>query len=257
MTLLAVERIKLFTTRSPWWCALITLVLTIGFAALIVGNANEAEGVPATVASTQFGYSFGMAVIMVLAALSVTTEYRFGTIRTTFQAVPNRTAALLAKTGVVAALALVIGELSAFGSLGVGMLLKPNADLALNSSADWINVAGVGVIYALAAVIAVAVGTLIRHSAGAIALLMIYALAVESLIRLIPSIGEDIYKWLPFNVADKFITGNGASNMGRSAGEGAPMSTAVLGQGWALAYFAGFALVLLVLAISTAKKRDA
>ena len=29
MTLLAVERIKLFTTRSPWWCALLTLVLTI------------------------------------------------------------------------------------------------------------------------------------------------------------------------------------------------------------------------------------
>jgi ABC-2 type transport system permease protein len=43
MTLLAVERIKLFTTRSPWWCALITLVLTIGFAGLVVGNSNEGE----------------------------------------------------------------------------------------------------------------------------------------------------------------------------------------------------------------------
>ncbi|NKQ59238.1 ABC transporter permease subunit [Amycolatopsis sp. K13G38] len=255
MTLLAVERIKLFTTRSPWWCALVTLVLTIGFAALIVGNSN-AE-VPATVASTQFGYSFGMAVIMVLAALSVTTEYRFGTIRTTFQAVPNRTAALLAKTGVVATLALVIGELSAFGSWAVGRALKPGANLALTSGADWINVAGVGVIYALAAVIAVAVGILIRHSAGAIALLMIYSLAVESLVRLIPSIGDDIYKWMPFNVADKFLTGNGASNAGRAAGDGAPMSTAVLGQGWALAYFAGFALVLLVLSLSSARRRDA
>src|SRR4051794_8177113 len=108
MTLLAVERIKLFTTRSPWWCALITLVLTIGFAALVVGNSNDQE-IPATVASTQFGYAFGMAVIMVLAALAVTTEYRFGTIRTTFQAVPHRTSALLAKTTVVALLALLIG----------------------------------------------------------------------------------------------------------------------------------------------------
>ncbi|HVV14018.1 ABC transporter permease [Amycolatopsis sp.] len=255
MTLLAVERIKLFTTRSPWWCSLITLVLTIGFAALIVGNSGDV--VPATVASTQFGYSFGMAVIMVLAALSVTTEYRFGTMRTTFQAVPHRGSALIAKTTVVALLSFVVGEISAFGSLGVGMLLKPNADLALNSGADWINVAGGGVIYALAAVIAVAVGILLRHSAGAIALLLIYALAVESLIRLIPTIGAKIYEWMPFNVADKFLTGNGASNTGRAAGDGAPMSTAVLGQGWALLYFAGVALVLLTIAITVAKRRDA
>jgi ABC-2 type transport system permease protein len=256
MTLLAVERIKLFTTRSPWWCALITLAVTIGFAALIVGNSDDQE-FAATVATTQFGYNFGMAVIMVLAALSVTTEYRFSTIRTTFQAVPHRGAALLAKTTVVALLALVIGEISAFGSWGVGTLLKPTADLALNSTADWINVAGVGVIYAFAAVIAVAVGILLRHSAGAIALLLIYALAVESLIQLIPSIGDDIYKWMPFNAAEKFLTGDGASNMGRNPGAGAPLSTSPLSPGWALAYFAGIALVTLAVAIGVAKKRDA
>ncbi|HKS46304.1 MAG TPA: ABC transporter permease [Amycolatopsis sp.] len=255
MTLLAVERIKLFTTRSPWWCALVTLAVTIGFAALVVGNSNDAE-FAATVASTQFGYGFGMAVIMVLAALSVTTEYRFGTIRTTFQAVPQRSSALLAKAVVVAALALVIGEISAFGSWFVGTLLKPNADLALNSAADWINVTGVGVLYALAAVIAVAVGILLRHSAGAIALLLIYALAVESLVQLIPGVGKDVYKWMPFNMAERFLTGDGASNGGRAAGAG-PMSTAALSQGWALAYFAAFALVLLVSAIAVAKKRDA
>ncbi|TNC26177.1 ABC transporter permease [Amycolatopsis alkalitolerans] len=255
MTLLAVERIKLFTTRSPWWCALAALVLTIGFSALVVGNSNGEFA--ATVSSTQFGYSFGMAVIMVLAALAVTTEYRFSTIRTTFQAIPNRTGALLAKTTVVALVALVIGEVSAFGSWGVGKLLKPQADLALNSAADWINVAGVGVIYALAAVIAVAVGVLIRHSAGAIALLLIYSLAVEGLIRLIPSIGEDIYKWMPFNVAQKFLTGDGASNMGRSGDAGPGLSTAVLGQGWSLAYFAAFAAILLIGALVSANRRDA
>lgn len=256
MTLLAVERIKLFTTRSPWWCALVALALTIGFASLMMGTSNNTEFTP-TVSATQFGYSFGMAVVMVLAALSVTTEYRFSTVRTTFQAVPNRVAALTAKAVVVATLALVIGELSAFGSWGVSRLIKPNADLALNSTADWINVAGVGVVYALAALIAVAVGILVRHSAGAIALLMIYSLAVEGLIRLIPNVGPNIYKWLPFNVAEKFLTGDGVSNFGRNAQAGPPLSTAVLSQGWALAYFAGIALVLLAVAIGVARKRDA
>jgi ABC-2 type transport system permease protein len=255
MTLLAVERIKLFTTRSPWWCALIAFAVTAGFAALIVGNSGPEF--PATVATTQFGYSFGLVVIMVLAALAVTTEYRFGTIRTTFQAVPHRSAALLAKTTVVALLSLVIGELTAFASWGVGTVLKPNADLALDSAADWINVAGVGVVYAIASVIAIAVGILIRHSAGAISLLMIYVLAVESLVRLIPGIGDDIYDWMPFNAANKFITGTGASNAGRDAAAGSPLSTTLLSPGWALAYFAGIAAVLLGIALATARKRDA
>ena len=94
MTLLAVERIKLFTTRSPWWCALITLAVTMGFTALITGLADANDRI--TVSSTEFGYTFGLAVIMVLAALAVTTEYRFGTIRTTFQAIPHRGAAPVA-----------------------------------------------------------------------------------------------------------------------------------------------------------------
>ncbi|WP_019812710.1 ABC transporter permease [Saccharomonospora saliphila] len=255
MTLLAVERIKLLSTRSPWWCAVAGLVLTAGFTALVVGNSDERF--PATVATTQFGYSFGLAVIMVLAALAVTTEYRFNTIRTTFQAVPNRTKALLAKSTVVALIALVLGEIIAFACWGLSLVLAPEADLALNSGADWINVAGVGVVFALAAVIAVAVGILVRHSAGAISLLMIYSLAVESLVRMIPSIGEDIYAWLPFNVAHKFLTGEGESNPGRMAEAGMPLSTSTLSQGWALLYFAGFAAALLAVAIVTAKRRDA
>ncbi|MEU6644963.1 ABC transporter permease [Saccharomonospora sp. NPDC046836] len=255
MTLLAVERIKLLTTRSPWWCAAAAIALTVGFTALVVANADERF--PATVATTQFGYSFGLAVIMVLAALAVTTEYRFGTIRTTFQAVPNRAAALVAKTTVIAILSLVLGEIIAFACWGLSTLLQPEADLALNSTADWINVAGVGVVFALTSVIAVAVGILIRHSAGAISLLLIYNLAVESLIRLIPTIGNDIYEWLPFNVANKFLTGDGASNMGRAPDAGAPMSTSTLSPGWALAYFAGVAVVLLAIAITTARRRDA
>ncbi|AXB46330.1 hypothetical protein [Amycolatopsis albispora] len=256
MTLLAVERIKLFTTRSPWWCALITLVVTIGFAALVTGTAEDARFV--SVGSAEFGYSFGLAVVMVLAALAVTTEYRFGTIRTTFQAVPHRGSALLAKTVVVALLALVVGEIAGFGSWGIATLLQPEADLALNTTAEWINVAGIGPVFALAAVVAVAVGILIRHSAGAISLLLIYNLAVEGLVPLIPSIGDDIHKWMPFNVAHKFITGDGSAN-GALAGEaaGPPLSSSTLSPGWALAYFAGFAVIMLAIAITTAKKRDA
>lgn len=255
MTLLAVERIKLFTTRSPWWCALITLVLSIGIAALTAGATSHPDEL--TVSSTEFAHTFAMAVVMVLAALAVTTEYRFNTIKTTFQAVPHRGSALVAKTIVVALVSLVIGELAAFGSWGIAKLIKPAGDLALNSTADWMNVAGIGVVYAFAAVIAVAVGILIRHSAGAISVVLIYSLAVENLIQIIPKVGNGIHKWMPFNVAEKFLTGTGESNGALGSHGGPPLSDSTLSPIWALVYFAAFSLVLLAISIVVAKKRDA
>lgn len=45
---------------------------------------------PPTVASTQFGFQLGLVAVLVLAALSVTSEYQSGTIHGTFQGVPSR-----------------------------------------------------------------------------------------------------------------------------------------------------------------------
>jgi ABC-2 type transport system permease protein len=252
-TLLAVERIKLFSTRSPWWCTAIALAVTVGFGALFV--TSSPAGTPVTVAGTQLGYSFGLVVVMVMAALAVTTEYRFGTIRATFQAIPNRTAVLLAKAALVAVLAGGIGELTAFGSWGAGVLLRPAANLAIDTPFEWRTVAGTGLVYAIAGVMAVAVGILIRQSAGAIAGVVIYTELVENLIQLVPNLGPKIHKWLPFNVGQQFLTGNPDVVVRQTDGPGP--SDATLSPLWALAYFTAFAAVLLIAALVVANKRDA
>lgn len=251
MTLLAVERIKLFTTRSPWWCMFLALVLTAGFAALMAANIGHPEML--TVETSQVGYQFGLVVIMVMAALAVTTEYRTGTIRATFVAVPNRAAALLAKTAVVALLAGIVGEITAFVSWGLAKVISPNAPLAIDTEQEWRDVAGVGLIYLIGAVIAMAVGILLRHTAGAVALLLIYVLLLEDLVQLIPTIGGDIHQWMPFNVGSKFLTG-GAPDVGANS---MMASDATLSPWWSLVYFAGVAAVLLVIALASATKRDA
>jgi ABC-2 type transport system permease protein len=240
-TLIATERIKLLTTRSPWWSTVLALGLTTGFAVIFALNSSSPADVE--VWHTQLGYQFGLMVVMVMAALAVTTEYRFSTIRATFLAVPNRTAALLAKTGVVAALALLIGLVAAFGSLAVGWTLIPDANLALNSADAWRMVLGVPLVFTAAAVISVAVGIMLRQSAGAIAVVLIWSMLVENLVSLIPQVGQDIRTWMPFAMTEQFLQG--------------PMEGRPLGPWASFAYFAGVAVALLVAALVVAKKRDA
>jgi ABC-2 type transport system permease protein len=249
MSLLAAERIKLASTRSPWWCVVLALGLTTGFATLIAANISERT--PASVGMSQAGWRFGLVVIMVMAALAVTTEYRTGTIKTTFQTVPNRTAALLAKTAIVSLVAGVVGEVAAFASWGMTKLVATNENLDLSTAAPWRAVAGVGLVYALGAVIALAVGMLLRHTAGAIALLLIYVLLAENLVSLIPKIGDDIQKWMPFTMVNGFLSADGSS--GPTGGS----TDFALGPWWSLLYFAGVAAVLLIAALFVTNRRDA
>ncbi|MBA2310845.1 MAG: ABC transporter permease [Pseudonocardiales bacterium] len=250
MTLLAVERIKLTSTRSPWWCAVLAFAVTAGFTALIVANSDVQAVTPA---STQFAFNFGMMIIMVMAALAVTTEYRFNTIKTTFQAVPNRTAVLLAKTAVVALAAGIIGEITAFGSYGLARLIKPAADLGIDTTAEWRQIAGIGLVYFFAAVLAVAVGLLVRHyTAAATSILLVYILLVENLVRLIPTVGPKIHQWMPFTAATHFARAGGPAN-----GHGPPMLDLPYGPWGGLAYFAAIAVAILVAGIVVANRRDA
>jgi ABC-2 type transport system permease protein len=244
MSVIAAERIKLTSTRSPWWCAAFGVVATIGVASISM-SAGDATGFSG-VTSTQLGYGLGMAVIMVMATLAVTTEYSVGMIRTSFLAVPNRTVALLAKTVVVSVVAGLIGLITAFGSWAAGLALMPGVDLALHGATEWRQAGGASLVYLVAAVFAVAVGVLVRHTAGAVAIVLTWAMMVEQLLALIPGF-ESIVTWLPFQAAKQFLL----------AGQ-TPEGLGLTEQPWlALGYFAAVSGGLLAVAIAVAKRRDA
>ncbi|SDF55293.1 ABC-2 type transport system permease protein [Lentzea fradiae] len=249
MTLLAVERIKLFSTRSPYWCSALALALGVGITAIF---AAASDG-PIPLGLTQIGSGqLAIAVVLVMAALAVTTEYRFQTIRATFLAVPNRTSALVAKTVVVAFIAALLGEIVAFGSWGVAKLISPESDLAINTAAEWRHVAGIGLIYAFGAVMAVAIGILVRQSAGAIAILLVWQMLAENLIGIIPKAGVKIQAWLPFMNASHFLSMG--SDSPEQGGQGVDFKLSEWGS---FGYFAGIAVALLVVALVVAKRRDA
>lgn len=254
MSVIAVERIKLFTTRSPWWCMIVAAVLTIGLAALSTAFIPAEEETDATIFVTQGGAQLSQMVMMVMAALAVTTEYRFSTIRTSFQAVPQRAALLLGKTFVVAMLSALVGLIASFGAWGIGNLFASGGDLAINTGAEWRLMAGQGLIFALSGVIAVAVGILLRQSAAAIAILILWPLLVESLLTLIPKVGDDLTKFAPFTNASAFL--NQGQDYGL-AGEFAGNQEFAFGPWGSLLYFAAWAAGLLVIALMVTSKRDA
>ncbi|WP_158888802.1 hypothetical protein [Amycolatopsis anabasis] len=238
MRLLVAERIKLFSIQSPWLCLVGTLGVLIGTGVLqaVMGKGQISP------ADSQAGVQIGIAVVLVLATLAITTEYRCGTIRTTFQAVPDRPRALVAKVVVVAVTTGLAGLVGGFGAWAAAAVLDPDRTQGLHGFADWRTVLGASLLFAFAAVLAVAVGTLLRHTAGAVALLLIYSLQGERLIALIPNAGPEIYKWLPIHVGQNFI---------------APGPEDPLGPWGSLAYFAACAVALFVLSAVVANKRDA
>ncbi|WP_158879553.1 hypothetical protein [Amycolatopsis anabasis] len=247
MSLLTAERIKLFSTRAPWWCTAIAIAASLGFTALFVGLSGEE--VSMSVANTQVAASFGRTVILVLAVLAASTEFNWGTMRITFQAVPSRKPALLAKGVVVGAWSALVGLVVGFGAWLIGTLLAPDVDLALNSGADWRAVAGQAPLFLLTGLLGVGVGLLLRNTGFALAVVLVWTQLVEGLVLLIPGIGDDLYKWMPFFAAGQFT----GSDFAMSAMKLGDLPMGPLGYGL---YFAALCLALFAAGVLVTDRRD-
>lgn len=246
MNAIAAERSKLLASRSTWWCAALSLLLVVGPVGLIA--AFPADGWRPD--GTEF-LTLGQLVVLVLAALTVTGEYRHGIIRATFLAVPHRTTALLAKTVVVALAGGLVGLVAGVAGRGTAWLMQPDAGLAELGSGPWRAVAGSFAVFALTAVLAVAVAILVRSTAGSLSLLLGWVLVIEPVAASLPRVGDDIGRWLPFANAGHFLYAGGPE-------PGSIFDAGMLFGPWgALVYFAGIAAALLVAALWAANCRDA
>ncbi|MCP9272024.1 ABC transporter permease [Mycolicibacterium arenosum] len=203
MTMLAVlnaERIKLSTIRSPLWSALLAAVLSIGVAALQGAAAYGTAGLAPEQVSIGVAV-FGVPILMILSAMVVTGEYRTGMMRTTFAATPNRTMVLAVKAVVAAALSSVYSAALVLAAVVMARLTSEplqTTRLSLTDSGVW-RVAGAVALYAaLAAVLGVSVGALLRHTAGAVALLLLWPLVVEPVVGNLPNFGTEVGPFLPF-----------------------------------------------------------
>jgi hypothetical protein len=124
VAVLDAERIKLSTTRSVLWTAGAVALLSMGMAALQASTAYGAAPLPPEKVATGVAV-FGVPVLMVLAAMTVTGEYRSGMIRTTFIATPNRTLVLAAKAVVAALFSSLYAAAMTVAAVVVARLMAP------------------------------------------------------------------------------------------------------------------------------------
>jgi ABC-type transport system involved in multi-copper enzyme maturation permease subunit len=154
-------------------------------APLVTGGA----GLGVSITQTLIGTFLGLVAIVVLGALYVTAEYRRGLIRTTLAARPRRGLILAAKATVVGAVSFAVGVVTAAVVLAFGVrVLRTHGVYVLPADAgiELRLVLGTGLLLALAAILALAVGTVVRRSSAAVAGVIVlvvlpYLLAVSAL----------------------------------------------------------------------------
>jgi ABC-2 type transport system permease protein len=201
------ERIKLSTTRSVLWTAAAVAVLSIGLAALQGSTAFGAA--PLAPEKAAMGVAvFGVPVLMVLAAMTVTGEYRSGMIRTTFMATPDRTLVLAAKVVVTAAFSAVYAAVMTIAAVAVAHVFAPplvGVQMSFVEQGTWRLVGAITLYAALTAVLGVGVAALLRHSAGAVTVLLLWPLVIEPILGNLPSVGSEVGPYLPFANIFRFI----------------------------------------------------
>ena len=167
------EWTKLRSVRSTWWCTAVYL-LAVGAAGWLAAAGTASAPDPATaISATLTGFGFGQLVLVVLGTLAVTAEFASGMAMASLTAVPRRSRLLVAKTLVVAAYcALLSAVLVVVCAVAARLRIAVPGGVALQDP-DVLRVLGLQVGAAtLVGVLAVALGAVLRSTAGAVGVAM-------------------------------------------------------------------------------------
>jgi ABC-type transport system involved in multi-copper enzyme maturation permease subunit len=151
-----------------------------------------------TIGQSLVGAFLGLIVIVVVAAMFFSTEYRRGLIRTTLAATPRRSAVLAAKAVVIGAVAFVTGLVAAVVSIGVGVPKEENSGQVLLPAPLLTEVrviVGTAAMLAVAAVFAVSLGAILRRSAAAITIAVV-AVVMPFLLTVLNVVPAGVGDWL-------------------------------------------------------------
>ncbi|MFN3340510.1 MAG: ABC transporter permease [Dietzia sp.] len=254
MNLLKSEWIKVTTTKSAYWLYGLGIALAIGLAVIIgqfeqPSSGDPIVGDPGGGSDPLFAIlgvgAFTVILAWIAAIVAVTGEFRYHTNKATFLASPSRWPAVIAKTVLFSVMSMVVTAVAVVISLLVAG--------ALSGLDSWTPFSGDGLQYLLRFPVYAGLGTiavmglayLMRNAAGTISLFLVWTLALEGMISLIPRVGEDIAGWMPFANGDFWTQGESARGY------------ITWGEWPAFAWFAAVCAALWVAGLVITLRRDA
>jgi len=239
---MAAEWTKLWTVRSTMWTLVATGVAVVGLSALSTGTISPNDIIEDPTRRSLIGIFLGQLIFGVLGVLVISAEYGTGTIRATLSAVPRRPVVLTAKIIVFGAVAIVASEVFAFSAFALGQALLStrhavgtaaaaaqhahqlglkvphSLQATLSSGSASLGqpgvlraVVGAGLYLAVLGLLALGLGTIIRHTAGAISAFVGVVLVLPLIVQALPAwISNALARYLPANIGLVMFSTHGA-----------------------------------------------
>ena len=207
------EWTKLHSLRSTRWSLLAAVVLTLGLPALFAavtsshwGSMNpheRADRHPLDIALA--GVNLSQLAIGVLGVLVITGEYSTGMIRASFTAVPKRLPVLWAKIVVFAVVSFALSLPAVIAAFFVSqtILSKHNLlQISFSHSGVARSVIGGALYLMLFGVFCLAIGAIVRNTAGGIAAFVGIFFVIPPLLNIFPTSWQNaINPWIPNSAA--------------------------------------------------------
>jgi ABC-2 type transport system permease protein len=259
---LRAEWTKLRTVRSTAWTCIAVVGATVGVSAFLAAvggtdangagaNGPGALGGDRVVLESLRGVWLGQVAIVAFGVIAATSEFATRTVRVTFAAIPRRVGAFGAKAAVVGAVALAVGSVASVLSFliarpllhGRGAVGYPTVSLSDPSTISVI--AGTALSLTSLALLAVGVGTIVRHTAAAM------TLVVASV--LVPTVVMGLFTGAPRELLQRVTPAAGLASTVTSVGS----DTLPPGPWGGLGVTAAWSVAALVIGAWAIGRRDA
>ncbi|MEV4216966.1 ABC transporter permease [Nonomuraea sp. NPDC049725] len=246
MDVIRSEWTKIRSVRSTMWTLACAGLLLIGFSILLTVSIANSAGEPPTgieaARVTLSGTLFAQLALATFGVLVISSEYRTGSIRTTFMAVPQRLRVLSAKIVVFTVVTLVVSAVSALAAFLVGgPLILGTAALGDPGVAQ--VVIGTSLYLTASGLFGLALGALIRHTPGAVVSVIALILVLPQVTSMLPGdLGRTVHHHFTSNAGLQVIAPNPDNPLGPWSGYGV--------------YLAWIAVTLVVAAVLM-RRRDA
>jgi ABC-2 type transport system permease protein len=209
------EWTKLRTAPAALWSMLSAVILVVAFGVLysLLREARPPHGAQlATFDPTSVslaGVQLAQIAVGVLGVLLITSEYATGLIRTTLAAVPKRLPALWGKAATLTAAIGAVSLPAAVIAFEVGQSILGQQHLSVGLGAPGVARAVIGsaLYLAVAGLLGLALGTLLRSTAGGISALFGVLFALPIVAGFLPgSLSDQVSKFLPSGAGQAITT---------------------------------------------------